>query len=121
MAKSVKIRVTGSPDEVRPVMEQALQPEGFTFTWGTPTQGTVEKGSGVKSVLLGVISPHYMYGVVLQPQQDGSLIVELSVTNTGTAAVTGGAIGVMRVRKQLDRLGKSLQTAFQANDTLVAS
>jgi hypothetical protein len=118
MADSVKFQVTGSVDEVRPLLEQALQPGGFRFTWANAADGITEKGSRNKALLLGILAPHYKYRILLHPQQDGTVIVDLGLANTG---LTGGAVGVVKVRRKLDEVGRTLQTAFQANGTLVGT
>lgn len=116
MADSVKLQVTGSPDQVRPLLEQALQAEGFRFTWENPGQAVIEKGSRTKAMLLGAFATHYKYLMLLHPQQDGTLIVDLGLATTG---LSGGAAGVVKVRKKLDAVGRTLTTAFQSAGTFV--
>lgn len=116
MADSVKIHVTGTPDQVRPVLEQVLGAEGFRFTWENPGECIVEKGSRTKALLLGAFGTHYKYRVLLRPQPDGNLVVDLGLATTG---MSGGAVGVAKVRRKLDEVGRVLTTAFQNNGTLV--
>lgn len=118
MAHSVKLQVTGSPAQARPLLEQALQAEGFRFTWTDDVDGFVEKGEGWKAIALGFIAPHYKFRVLLHAQQDGTTIVDLGLGNTGLAH---GALGVTRVRRQLAKLGPVLQAAYQSNGSLVAT
>src|SRR5690606_23682793 len=116
MADSVKLVVTGTPEQVGPVLEQALQPEGFRFTWANPADCIIEKGSRTKALLLGAFGTHYKYRVLLRPQPDGNLVVDLGLATTG---MSGGAVGVAKVRRKLDEVGRVLTTAFQTNGTLV--
>ena len=118
MADSVKLQVTGNPDQVRPMLEQALQPEGFRFTWENPTECIVEKGSRTKAMLLGAFGTHYKYRIILRPQQDGSLVVDAGLATTG---MSGGAVGVAKVRKKLDEVGHVLVAAFQNSGTLISA
>ncbi|XRQ07163.1 hypothetical protein ACN3XK_63355 [Actinomadura welshii] len=118
MADSVKLRVTGTPDQVRPVLEQVLQPEGFRFTWENAGEGIVEKGSRTKALLLGAFGTHYKYRVLLYPAQDGSLVVDFGLATTG---MSGGAVGVAKVRKKLDEVGRIVTGAFQNAGTLVGT
>jgi hypothetical protein len=118
VADSVKLRVNGSPEQVGQALEQALQPEGFRFTWSNPQDAILEKGSLAKALLLGAFSPHFKYRLLLHPQQDGTVIVDIGLANTGLA---GGAIGVARVRKGLDRVGEVLNHAFQQSGMLVGA
>ena len=110
MADSVKIHVTGTPDQVRPVLEQVLGAEGFRFTWENPGECIIEKGSRTKAMLLGAFATHYKYRIILRPQQDGSVVVDAGLATTG---ISGGAIGVAKVRKKLDEVGRILDGAFQ--------
>lgn len=118
MADSVKLHVTGSPDQVRPVLEQVLQPEGFRFTWENPGECIIEKGSRTKALLLGAFGTHYKYRIILRPQQDGSVVVDLGLATTG---LSGGAVGVAKVRRKLDEVGRVLVTAFQNAGTLISA
>lgn len=116
MADSVIIQVTGTPDQVRPMLEQVLQPAGFRFTWENAGECIIEKGTRTKALLLGAFSTHYKYRVILRPQPDGSLIVDLGLATTG---MSGGAVGVAKVRKKLDEVGRILVQAFQSAGTLI--
>jgi hypothetical protein len=116
VADSVKFQVKGSPEQVGPTLAQVLEPHGFRFTWSNPADAIVETGSRGKALLLGVFALHYKYRLLLHPQQDGTLVVDLGLANTGLA---GGAVGVAKVRKKLDELGHVLYGAFQQNGTLV--
>ncbi|MFS2291734.1 MAG: hypothetical protein FWJ90_03390 [Actinomadura sp.] len=116
MADSVKLVVTGTPEQVGPVLEQALQPEGFRFTWANPADCIIEKGSRTKALLLGAFGTHYKYRVLLRSQPDGNILVDLGLATTG---MSGGAVGVAKVRRKLDEVGRILTTAFQNNGTLV--
>lgn len=118
MADSVKFQVTGTPEQVGPVLEQVLQPEGFRFTWANPADCIIEKGSRTKALLLGAFGTHYKYRVLLHPQQDGTLVVDLGLATTG---MSGGAVGVAKVRKKLDEVGRILVAAFQNSGTLVSA
>ncbi|MFD0855982.1 hypothetical protein ACFQ07_27330 [Actinomadura adrarensis] len=118
MADSVKLRVTGPPEQVGQVLEQALQPEGFRFAWSNPQDAILEKGTFAKALLLGAFSPHFKYRLLLHPQQDGTVIVDIGLANTG---LVGGAIGVARVRKGLDGVGEVLNHTFQQNGTFVGA
>ena len=54
--------------------------------------------------------------MLLRPQPDGDLVVDLGLATTG---MSGGAVGVAKVRRKLDEVGRVLTTAFQTNGTLV--
>ena len=110
MADSVKIHVTGTPDQVRPLLEQVLGAEGFRFTWENAGECIIEKGTRTKALLLGAFATHYKYRIILRPQQDGSVVVDAGLATTG---LSGGAIGVTKVRKKLDEVGRILDGAFQ--------
>ncbi|MFA1540156.1 hypothetical protein [Actinomadura monticuli] len=110
MADSVKLHVTGTPDQVGPFLEQVLGAQGYRFTWENPGEAIIEKGSRTKALLLGAFATHYKYRVILRPQQDGSVIVDAGLATTG---MSGGAIGVAKVRKGLDEVGRVLDGAFQ--------
>lgn len=117
MANSVSLRVSGALDQVRAVVEAALQPEGYRFTWEHAGQGIVEKGTRTKAMLLGVFATHYKYHVLLRPQPDGTVVVELGLATTG---LSGGAAGAVKLRRKLDEVGRILTTAFQSSGTLVS-
>ncbi|MFF4240026.1 hypothetical protein [Actinomadura geliboluensis] len=116
MSTSVKLQVNGTPDQVRAVVEQALQAEGFRFTWEDPAQAIIEKGSRTKALLLGAFATHYKYRVMLVQQQDGTVVVDLGPATTG---MSGGAIGVAKVRRKLDEVGQVLSAAFQQGGTFI--
>ncbi|NDU73316.1 hypothetical protein GWI34_11810 [Actinomadura sp. DSM 109109] len=116
MANSVSLKASGGVDQVRAVVEGALQAEGFRFTWEHAGQGIVEKGTRTKAMLLGAFATHYKYHVLLNQQPDGSVAVELAPATTG---LSGGAAGVVKLRKKLDEVGRILTTAFQSSGTLI--
>jgi hypothetical protein len=116
MADSVKLRVSGTPDQARALLEQTLQAEGFRFTWESAGQGIVEKGSRGKALLLGVFAIHYKYVVLLHPQQDGTTVIDLGLGATG---LVGGAAGVVKIRRKLDEIGRTLTGALQSAGVLV--
>ncbi|MEV3921504.1 hypothetical protein [Actinomadura coerulea] len=116
MANSVSLRVSGALDQVRAVVEAALQPEGFRFTWDNAGQGIVEKGTRAKAMLLGAFATHYKYHLLLRPQPDGTVVVELGLATTG---LSGGATGAVKLRRKLDEVGRILTTAFQSSGTLI--
>lgn len=116
MADSVKLQVTGSPEQVGQMLEQVLQAEGFRFTWANAADCVIEKGSRTKALLLGAFGTHYKYRLLLHPQPDGSLIVDLGLATTG---MSGGAVGVAKVRRKLDEVGGILTNAFQQAGTLI--
>ncbi|TDC59865.1 hypothetical protein E1200_31425 [Actinomadura sp. GC306] len=118
MADSVKLHVTGTPEQVRPLLEQVLQGEGFRFTWENPADCIIEKGSRTKALLLGAFGTHYKYRVLLHQQPDGTLVVDLGLATTG---MSGGAVGVAKVRKKLDEVGRVLTGAFQNAGTLITA
>ncbi|GAA0553367.1 hypothetical protein [Actinomadura livida] len=118
MADIVKLHVNGTPDQVRPVLEQVLQGEGFRFTWENAGECIIEKGSRTKALLLGAFGTHYKYRVLFHPQQDGTLVFDVGLATTG---MSGGAIGVAKVRKKLDEIGRVLTGAFQNAGTLISA
>ncbi|MFD0688201.1 hypothetical protein [Actinomadura fibrosa] len=118
MADNIRLQVTGPPDQARGLLEQTLQADGYRFTWENAGQGIVEKGSRKKAMLLGAFAIHYKYGVMLYPQQDGTVVIDLGLGNTG---MSGGAIGVVKVRKNLDTVRQQLVTAYQNAGALVSA
>ncbi|HEV7931201.1 MAG TPA: hypothetical protein VGP70_02575 [Actinomadura sp.] len=103
---------------VRPVLEQVLQAQGFRFTWESPENGVVEKGTRVKALLLGALAIHYKYAVRLEPQGDDGVLVGLGLATSG---VSGGGLGMVKVRKKLDELQPLLSQAYQATGALEGS
>ncbi|MFI0352144.1 hypothetical protein [Actinomadura sp. 9N407] len=118
MADSVKLQMTGSPDQARSLLEQTLQAEGFRFTWENGGKGILEKGSRTKAMLLGAFAIHYKYVVLLYPDQNGGTVIDLGLGATG---LVGGAAGVVKIRRKLDQIGVVLTNALQSAGVLVAS
>jgi len=116
MSDSVRLHVSGSPEDVRTLLDGTLTAQGFRFDWQNQGRAVVEKGSKTKAMLLGAFAVHYKYVAELAPQADGSVIVTLSLATTG---VSGGAIGYKKVRSMLTSLGEQLSQAYQSRGTLL--
>jgi hypothetical protein len=118
MSEYFKLHVNGNPDSARPVLEQALEGQGFRFTWENPQKGIAEKGSRTKAMLLGALSIHYKYWVQLDPQADGTVVVGLGL---GTSGVSAGAVGMVKVRKKVDELQQYVSEAYRTSGVLLGA
>lgn len=116
MSDAVRLHVSGPPEKARAVLEEALSAQGFRFTWQNEGRGVVEKGSRGKAMLLGALAIHYKYVAEVAPEQDGSVVVALTLATSG---VSGGAIGYKKVRSMLDELKGHLTQAYQQNGSLL--
>ncbi|MFC7328962.1 hypothetical protein [Marinactinospora rubrisoli] len=115
MATFAKFHVDAHPDAAREVLHTTLAQQGYRYTWENPQHGLAEKGSKVKAMLLGAFAMHYQYALRLDANPDGSHTVALALNNTG---VSGGALGITKVRTQLDELYGVLRQAYTAAGTL---
>ncbi|WP_019630499.1 hypothetical protein [Actinomadura atramentaria] len=119
MADQFRIHVNGSPQQALQQLEQTLQPEGFRITWEQEgQQGFLERGTRLKALLLGVIATHYKYRLIVHPQADGTVVLDIGLGNTG---LSGGALGVAKVRKRLGTVRDQLIAAYQANGVLIGA
>ncbi|RCV52088.1 hypothetical protein DEF23_19355 [Marinitenerispora sediminis] len=115
MATFAKFHLDAHPDASREVLHSTLAQQGYRYTWENPQQGLAEKGSKVKAMLLGAFAMHYRYALKLDANPDGSHTVSLLLNSTG---VSGGALGIAKVRTQLDELYGVLRQAYTATGTL---
>jgi len=116
MADAVRLRVSGTPEQARGVLEQVLTGQGFRFDWQNEGRAVVEKGSRGKAMFLGALAIHYKYVAELAPQPDGSVDVALTLATSG---VSGGAVGYAKVRSMLDELKGHLAQAYQQSGSLL--
>lgn len=113
--KYVDFTVTGDPAMARATAEQALTSRKFRITWNDDWTATAEQGSKVGNLLVGSFAPYFKIGVQLRSLQPGETVIRVESQSSGMA---GGAIGVVRTRKNFMSLRTELEATFQAAGVL---
>ncbi|QVQ54489.1 hypothetical protein J4H86_12955 [Spiractinospora alimapuensis] len=115
MAKFAKFQLTVGPADARTVLENALSEQGYRMSWENEYRGLAEKGSKTKAMLLGALAMHFKYNLQIDQAPDGSIVASVFLGNTG---MSGGAIGLAKVRTELDRLYTVVRQAYESKGIL---
>lgn len=114
MAKYVKFLVTDA-EAARGVLHEVLTHHQYRYSWESPHRGLAEKGSKMKGMLLGVLAMYYPYSLQIDLNPDSTATVSLFQAGTG---MMGGAIGMAKVRNELDTLAGATRSALEAKGLL---
>ncbi|GLU46331.1 hypothetical protein [Nocardiopsis ansamitocini] len=115
MAKHAKFVVALHPEDARLILQEVLTAARYRYSWEHQQRGLAEKGSKTKAALLGVFSMYYPYSLQIDLNGDDTVTVSLFQASTG---MMGGAIGITKVRKELDALVTATRLAYEAKGVL---
>jgi hypothetical protein len=115
MANHLKFQISLGAADARTILETALSEQGYRIAWHNEQEGLAEKGSKAKAMFLGAFAMHYKYNLRVDPAPDGTAIAAVFLGNTGIA---GGAMGIAKVRNELDRLSTVIRPAYEAKGVL---
>jgi len=114
---SIDFTVTGDVERAKATAVDALQGKGFRITWSDQWTATAEKGNKVANAIIGGFAQYIKMGLEVRstPTPDQSLI-RLVPASKG---YMGGALGVMKTKKNSARLREELSAVFQHAGVLV--
>ncbi|MHB8512984.1 MAG: hypothetical protein ACYDCC_12480 [Actinomycetota bacterium] len=118
MAKlsQIDITVKGDPTSARNAAVEALQSLKFRLKWEGDWNATAERGNKVLNIFLGAIAQYFKVGLKIFSTAEGQTVVQLLRESRGTM---GGAIGVMRTTKNMQKLQKDLTQKFTDSGILL--
>jgi hypothetical protein len=93
-------------DEVAHLVESFFLSSGFKLEKGDPTVGTYGSGSSAARILAGGFVKRKKYDVSIRPIDVSNVHASVASTMSGAG---GGAIGVMKERKQRARFADELK------------
>lgn len=90
-----------TPESIAAAIENSFQRDGYSIKSGELGNRTYVKGNRVARLLLGAFYKYFEFHIRTTNLSDG--LVKMIVTKT-TSGMSGGAIGVQQVKKELARL-----------------
>jgi hypothetical protein len=113
--QSVQFVVNGDPTMARDVASQILSERGFTLDWSSEWSAQATKGSKTGMVLIGGLAQRFRVGLSVTSVGTGQSMIEFTRENTGWA---GGAIGAVRVKRNMEALRDQFRDAMTARGML---
>src|SRR5712692_5499420 len=101
----IDITVSGDLTAAREAAVAELQTRKFRLTWDGDWNATAERGNKILNVVAGAMAHYFKVGLKLSTTPEGKTLVQVLRESRGTM---GGAIGVVRTNKDMERLKDDL-------------
>jgi len=113
--QSIQFVVNGDPALARDTASQILAERGFTLNWASEWSAQATKGSTAGMLLIGGLAQRFRVGLSVTSVGNGQSMIEFTRENTGW---TGGAIGAVRVKRNMEALRDHFRDAMTARGML---
>ncbi|GAC1417476.1 MAG: hypothetical protein NVSMB57_12410 [Actinomycetota bacterium] len=114
--KQVDLTVTGEPSAARDAAVAALQSFKFRIKWTDEWNATAERGNKILNAVAGAIAQYFKVGLRIFTASNGQTVVQLLRESRGAM---GGAIGMRRTTKNMERLRDDLAKNFTEKGILM--
>jgi hypothetical protein len=108
------ILVSSPIEDVKEMVQQVFQQNGFKVQWSSEYDGKASRGSKGKNIAFGGFAQYHEIDFRITPAPDEIVTVRL-IKSTG--GWTGGLLGRRKVKKQYEKIVKMLSDHFSSIGT----
>ncbi|MGO9343563.1 MAG: hypothetical protein ACLP6E_13755 [Acidimicrobiales bacterium] len=113
--QAVEFLIHGDPALARNTAAEILGERGFAVNWATEWSAEAVKGNTAGNVLLGALAQKFVVGLSVTSVGDGQSMIRFDRQNSGWM---GGAVGAMRVSRNMNSLRDQFRDAMSARGML---
>jgi hypothetical protein len=113
--QAVEFLVHGDPALARNTAAEILNERGFAVNWASEWSAEATKGSTAGNLLLGALAQKFVVGLSVTSVGNGQSMIRFDRQNSGWM---GGAIGAMRVTRNMNALRDQFRDAMSARGML---
>ncbi len=113
--QAVEFLIHGDPALARNTAVEILGERGFTINWTTEWSAEAVRGSTAGNLLLGALAQKFVVGLSVTSVGDGQSMIRFDRQNSGWM---GGAIGAMRVTRNMKALRDEFRDAMSTRGML---
>ena len=115
---SYEFVVDADPEHVRDLAREVVDAAGFDASWRDEWNASVQRGSRVRSVLLGAFAPHVRVDLAVRSLDDEGRQSVLRLDNRASGLL-GGVMGAQKSRAGWNSLRDELAEHLRATGQLV--